>query len=292
MTAEKHSRFLWKRPALAAVVAYVAITLSQGICGAVAQEPKTETAGASDNGSAQLSAPAEVPVAGIFEVQWHGPNEKSDYIVMVPAGSEPGTWPMSYAYAQKGSPGRLTAPKEPGSYELRYMAGGMRSEQVLASRPLSVVVPQIVLSAPARVAPGAKFEVHWQGPDAINDYIALSTKDALSGTAVKRARTGTGNPVFLTAPSDPTRYPEGLVLRYMMGSNWTAHEQPIVVGEIPGPANVADIGSFVFTGTAGFADQPRIADIGSFVFTGTVGFEDRSRVADIGRFVFTGNGSR
>jgi Ca-activated chloride channel family protein len=44
----------------------------------------------------------------------------------------------SYAYANAGSPSTLTAPDQPGSYEIRYVLNG---KKVLTRKPLEVTAP-------------------------------------------------------------------------------------------------------------------------------------------------------
>ena len=43
---------------------------------------------------------------------------------------------MDYEYATSGSPVRIEAPEEAGTYEVRYVAG--RSDSTLASVPITV----------------------------------------------------------------------------------------------------------------------------------------------------------
>jgi Ca-activated chloride channel homolog len=66
-----------------------------------------------------LEAPAEVAAGSDFEVVWTGPDGPSDYLTIVPAGSDEGTY-LDYSYTTEGSPITLTAPEEPGDYEIRY----------------------------------------------------------------------------------------------------------------------------------------------------------------------------
>jgi hypothetical protein len=66
-----------------------------------------------------LDAPDEVNAGAQFEVEWTGPDGPSDYITIVPAGSAEGAY-LSYAYTRDGSPATLTAPDDPGAYEIWY----------------------------------------------------------------------------------------------------------------------------------------------------------------------------
>jgi Ca-activated chloride channel family protein len=86
---------------------------------------------------ATVDGPDEVAVNAQFEVEWTGPNGPGDYVTIVPAGSEPnpGTY-GSYFYTNAGNPGTITAPSEPGEYELWYVTG--RIYGVYARDPITV----------------------------------------------------------------------------------------------------------------------------------------------------------
>ena len=66
-----------------------------------------------------LDAPDSVTAGADFEVEWTGPNGPSDYITIVPAGSAEGAY-LDYVYTNSGGPVELTAPDEPGAYEIGY----------------------------------------------------------------------------------------------------------------------------------------------------------------------------
>jgi Ca-activated chloride channel family protein len=68
-----------------------------------------------------LVAPAEVGTGDSFEVTWTGPDGPGDYITIAPAGSVVGTY-LDYKYVNGGSPLSLTAPPDPGDYEIRYVS--------------------------------------------------------------------------------------------------------------------------------------------------------------------------
>jgi hypothetical protein len=72
--------------------------------------------------SATLQAPAKVVARSKFDVAWDGPNNPEDYVA-VAAKDAPSQHTLSYAYTRRGSPARLEAPKEAGTYELRYITG-------------------------------------------------------------------------------------------------------------------------------------------------------------------------
>jgi Ca-activated chloride channel family protein len=82
-----------------------------------------------------LDAPETVEAGSTFEVAWTGPDGPGDYITIVPIGSPVGTY-LSYANTNSGSPVTLTAPAEPGDYEIWYAAD--RVDLTLAIRSIRV----------------------------------------------------------------------------------------------------------------------------------------------------------
>ena len=82
-----------------------------------------------------LQAPAEVAKGSTFSVTWTGPDGPSDYITIVPAGSAVGAY-TDYAYTAQGSPASLTAPAQPGSYEIWYASD--RVSGTFKSIPITV----------------------------------------------------------------------------------------------------------------------------------------------------------
>ena len=76
--------------------------------------------------SAQVDAPATVKAGTKFQVTWQGPNYRSDYITIVPAGAKDSDY-LNYSYTSKGSPATLKAPAKPGKYEVRYILNQSRT---------------------------------------------------------------------------------------------------------------------------------------------------------------------
>lgn len=85
---------------------------------------------------ATLEAPAQVQVGQPISIELSGPAYEGHWVGVAPVGSEPGAY-LDYGYVT-ASPTRvqLTAPQEPGNYELRYV---LYSDRVLLSRPLQVL---------------------------------------------------------------------------------------------------------------------------------------------------------
>lgn len=82
---------------------------------------------------ATLTAPAQVLAGASFEVRWTGPDAPQDNIQISEAGSDSY---LTYDYVQAGNPLTLTAPEEPGRYELRYK---FADTEVIATRSFEVL---------------------------------------------------------------------------------------------------------------------------------------------------------
>jgi Ca-activated chloride channel homolog len=179
--------------------------------------------------AASLVAPAEVAGGAAFEVDWEGPNNPGDYVSVVPAGASEGHH-LSRAYTGRGSPARLTAPDEPGDYEVRYVNVLAQSARTLVSERIRIVEAEVAASVlvPADVAAGVPFEVDWQGPNHPGDYITIAPVGAPEGHHLSRAYTGRGSPVRLTAPREPGDYE----VRYVLGQgNRTLVSERVRIGE-------------------------------------------------------------
>jgi Ca-activated chloride channel family protein len=82
-----------------------------------------------------LRAP-DAATAGLrFEVGWTGPATTGDFVAIARPGAPPHRF-LDWASTTVGSPITLAAPTKPGSYEVRYVAGGGR--EILARIPIEV----------------------------------------------------------------------------------------------------------------------------------------------------------
>jgi Ca-activated chloride channel family protein len=85
--------------------------------------------------SATVSPPATAQANTEFEVPWEGPGYKSDYIAIARPDQRPGSQ-VAYTYTGRGNPAKIRAPKEPGTYEVRYILG--KGSKLLAKATISV----------------------------------------------------------------------------------------------------------------------------------------------------------
>lgn len=146
---------------------------------------------------ATIEAAPEIVLGASFSVSWTGPNNKGDFVTIVPKGA-PDAHYASYADADKPSPQTLTAPSAAGEAELRYVTG--QGNKVLARRPIRVVLPSVVISAPSDVIAGRTIQIGWTGPNNAGDYITVVPIQTPDGQYANYTNTATGSPLNLLMP--------------------------------------------------------------------------------------------
>jgi Ca-activated chloride channel family protein len=147
--------------------------------------------------AAMLEAPASALIGSQIPVRWTGPDNKDDYITIVPAGTEDGRY-GNYAYTSSGSPLEVKAPVTDGPAELRYQTG--QGKKVLARRAIVLTVPVIALEAPAAVVEGGDVSISWSGPGNRGDYITVVPKDLPDGRHGNNNDISRGSPLRVQAP--------------------------------------------------------------------------------------------
>lgn len=154
-----------------------------------------------------LDFPAEVPVASDFNVAWVGPNVAGDNVQIGPVGE--GRY-ASYSYTDRGNPATLTAPTEPGAYEVRYK---FRDREVIFTKPITVTDVQATVTAPAEALAGSTITVDWTGPAYDLDYIGIGPVGATGADAWDNyTYTRDGAPLGLQMPIAPGDYQVGYFL--------------------------------------------------------------------------------
>ncbi len=150
---------------------------------------------------ATVSGPESVVAGSVVQVEWTGPDEKSDFISVAPVGSADGKW-TGYSYANKGTPLNLRMPPEAGAYELRYVLN--RGREAIARQPVTVTPVTATLTPPAELPAGGTVAVEWTGPDYKNDLISV-VKPGEEGW-INYVYTRKGMPVALQMPGEPGDY--------------------------------------------------------------------------------------
>ena len=164
--------------------------------------------------AATLTAPASISAGADISIEWQGPDHPQDFITVVPVGTPEGRYGI-YTYTNRGSPLTVRVPDAAGDYEIRYLmgSGGHRS---LGQVPLTITGNDAVLEFPPSVAAGGSFEIAWQGPDNVQDFIAIVPAGAPARTYDAYAYTSRGNPAVLNAPEEAGAYE----VRYLTGQTY------------------------------------------------------------------------
>ena len=160
--------------------------------------------------TASVTAPASADMATEFAVTWQGPGNKSDYISVARPDQRPNGY-VNYTYVSAGSPLKVRAPSEPGTYEVRYILG--RGSKLLAKTTIEIKAVTASVTAAASADMAREFEVSWTGPNNKSDYISVARPDQRPNSYINYTYTNSGNPVKVRAPSDPGTYE----VRYILG---------------------------------------------------------------------------
>lgn len=210
-----------------------------------------------------ISGPESVATGARFEVTWNRAIHPQDYIAIVPAGSDDGTF-GNYTSVREKSAATLTAQADPGLYELRYIL--REGNKTLASVPIEVTAAEVTISGPASVATGSRFDVSWTNTVSPQDYVAIVPAGADAGTFGNYTTVRDETTKALTAPSDPGLYE----LRYILREgNKTLASAPIEVASpevtITAPETIRAGSKFdvAWTGTVNGQDYMNIVAAGS-----------------------------
>ncbi|BDS06152.1 hypothetical protein NT6N_11920 [Oceaniferula spumae] len=160
-----------------------------------------------------VKAPAKVPAGSVFKVEWTGPNNKGDYITVVPKDLKDGSY-QNYSYTVKGSPLDLTAIMKVGPAEVRYMAA--KGSKVLGRTDIEITPVQATLKAVDECVAGAMVSVEWTGPNNKGDFLTIVPKDAKDGKYLRYAYTSDGSTLNIPAPPEPG----DCEIRYMSGQKY------------------------------------------------------------------------
>ncbi len=147
---------------------------------------------------ATLTASQTVTAGAVCTVAWTGPDNRGDYVTIVKADAsaiENG----NYKETKLGKSLELTAPIDPGIYEIRYVTG--RSHTILGRVPVKVLEAGATLDAAAEVILGAPFAIKWTGPNNKGDYVTIVAKDAPDAQYGSYADADKPSPQSLTAPT-------------------------------------------------------------------------------------------
>jgi len=124
------------------------------------------------DGNYTVSAPAEIPASSTFEVEWSGNLTPGDFVTIEKAGTTAAFTPTGRRPdLEVGKPSELTAPAEPGDYEVRYiLANGYTTyagmqHAVQAIRPVTIMDVSADIDSPATAVGGSAITIDIDEPD-------------------------------------------------------------------------------------------------------------------------------
>jgi Ca-activated chloride channel family protein len=158
-----------------------------------------------------IETPAEVPAGNSFSITWTGPNSAKDIIFITKKDFDRRKYFGSnnrHLRTKDGASGKLTAPAEPGEYEIRYYS--YNNGNVLASFPIKIIPAEVSLNAPRIASVGATLELKWTGPNAKGDLLFICKPDLAEGkyfySGAQQSSTSDGSPAKFTVPAKAGTY--------------------------------------------------------------------------------------
>jgi hypothetical protein len=158
-----------------------------------------------------LDSPASVSAGAVMSFTWRGPAAPDDLIFIMKTDVGENMYATSDTQrhkASQGSPAILTAPAEPGIYEIRYFS--YNNGEALARVPLEVTAGQVSLMTPSKIRAGSVLEFDWRGPDAPGDLLFIAKPDMANNSYYtsdrQRHAIRKGSPATLVVPADEGDY--------------------------------------------------------------------------------------
>jgi hypothetical protein len=227
-----------------------------------------------------ITAPEEAHIRQSIEIGWTAADESGNMIEIRPL--EEGARRAAYSYV-RSNPEGIEVPEQPGEYLIVFTHDG----EIQASQPLTVVMAEATVTAPATAGAGETIEVSWTGPISRSDMVTWAERD---GESIRRTSYGyVGNSPdgsrTLRAPSEAGEYD----VIYLSGSTILARA-PVTVSSISatvtapatihaggridvtfqGPENSGDLITF------GDRDGDSRSGIGSYIYVGNADGNDVS----------------
>lgn len=157
-----------------------------------------------------IAGPDSSATGAQIPVTWTGTVNPNDYVTIVPVGAEPNTY-GDYEAVRDNAETKLTAPSDPGMYELRYVL--REGPRVMATAMIEVTEPQVTISGPETATTGASVTVEWTGAVNGNDYVTIVPAGTPEGKFGDYEVVRDNTQVALTMPADPGMYELRYILR-------------------------------------------------------------------------------
>jgi Ca-activated chloride channel homolog len=151
-----------------------------------------------------VSGPASVMAGDVYRFEARGPVDARHWIGFAAAGSGPGDYRDYTRPDASPSSGVLSAPIEPGSYELRYVLN--EGERVAASQRVTVTPAKATLVPAGEPLAGEPLRVAFTGPRGGGIWVGFVRAGTLDYLSYASVRADGEAAVEVTAPAEPGRY--------------------------------------------------------------------------------------
>lgn len=210
-----------------------------------------------------VAGPASVTTGAKVPVTWTGTVNEQDYITIVPAGAEEGTY-TNYIRVRDKAKGEVLAPADPGLYELRYVLN--QGNRTMTSQMIEVTAPAATLNAPATALAGSLIVVEYGGAPNPQDFITIVPMGADEGSYAGYIRVRDTAKGELRAPSDPGLYEIRLILnqgRRTLARQMIEITEPEVTVTGPDTVRTGDEVAVTWTGTVDKQDYVTLVPLGT-----------------------------
>ncbi len=210
-----------------------------------------------------LEAPEQAVTGSTFTIGWSPSIHPQDFLTVVPADAAQNTI-ATHIRARDNSEGQLTAPADPGLYEVRYVQHADRT--VAASRTIEITTPEVTISAPETALRGAKIPVSWTGAVNGRDFVTIVPMGAAEGEIKNHIRVRTDSSGQVQAPGETGLFEIRYVLeegRKTMASATVELTDAEVTISGPEQVRTGEVFDVTWTGTVDPADAVTIVPMGS-----------------------------
>lgn len=153
---------------------------------------------------AVVSGPASIMAGDVYRFEARGPVDARHWIGFAAVGSGPGDYRDYTRPAASPASGVLSAPVEPGNYELRYVLN--EGERVAASQPVTVTPANATLAPAGEPLAGQPLRVAFTGPRGGGIWVGFVRTGTLDHVTYVSVRADGEAAVEVMAPAEPGRY--------------------------------------------------------------------------------------
>ena len=144
--------------------------------------------------TATVTAPETAVGGSRINVDWTGPDNASDQIIVTGPGQNR---TINFVATSQGTPAALRMPVAEGTYDIHYNKREGTNE-FLATTSILVTPVTATIDAPDEGIVGETINVGWTGPDYEGDMIIMAQDGGSSN--IRPKLTATGNPIAITLP--------------------------------------------------------------------------------------------